>query len=113
MNNEDLGISRTKLRITGTEIRAIFEPVLNEVLSLVMAQIKTSKVTVKAVLLVGGFGQNAYLRDSIRKEVRSSAGSRNTEVIQPKDGYAWQLETYNTAVNANCIAAGLLSSEVL
>ncbi len=44
-------------------------------------QIKSTKSTVKAVLLVGGFGQSAYLRDRIREAVG------NIEVMQSPNGY--------------------------
>ena len=48
----------------------MFKPVLNEVLRLVTGQIKASKKDVKAVIMVGGFGQNAYLWDPIKHEVK-------------------------------------------
>lgn len=52
-------------------------------LRLVLAQIKASERPVKAVLLVGGFGQNAYLRDSIREAV----ASMKIEVMQCPNAY--------------------------
>ena len=61
----------------------MFEPILREVLRLVLAQIKASERPIKAVLLVGGFGQNAYLRDSIREAV----ASMNIEVMQCPNAY--------------------------
>lgn len=85
-DNAALGIKRNKMTLPGTEVRLIFEPVLNEVTKLVMDQLKSSKKHVKAVLLVGGFGQSAYLRDSIRKEVKSAFNAK-TEVMQPPNGY--------------------------
>lgn len=42
---------------------------LQEVVSLVLDQIKATKTSVKAVLMVGGFGQSTYLRDCIREAV--------------------------------------------
>ena len=66
------------MTLLGTEVRAIFDPVVNEVLKLVVGQIDAAKRPVKAVILVGGFGQNAYLRDAIRHEVKSS----NVTVLQ-------------------------------
>lgn len=71
-------IRKNKMTLPGAEIAVIFEPVVKEVLSLVAGQIKAAKRHVKAVILVGGFGQNAYLRDAIREEVKSS----NVEVLQ-------------------------------
>lgn len=61
------------MALSGTEVKAIFEPVVKEVLKLVTGQIKAAKRHVKAVILVGSFGQNAYLRDAIREEVKSSS----------------------------------------
>ena len=70
--------------MTGREIRDIFEPVVAEVLRLINGQIEaTMKATmkpVKAVLLVGGFGQNAYLRDRISEAIG------NVEVMQSPNG---------------------------
>ena len=82
-DNESVGVRRSRLALTGSDVRAVFEPVLHEVLSLVMAQIKASKNNIKGILLVGGFGENAYLRDVIRQEVQSL----NIQVIQPQDGF--------------------------
>ena len=48
----------------------MFEPVLEEVLRLVTGQIKASKKEVKAMIMVGGFGQNAYLWVAIKHEVK-------------------------------------------
>ena len=84
-DNAALGIKRGKMTLAGTEVRLIFEPVLDEVIKLVMEQLKASAKDVKAVLLVGGFGQSAYLRDSIRKEVKSAFNAK-TEVMQPPNG---------------------------
>lgn len=64
------GIRRGKLRLDGSDVRSIFEPVLKEVLKLVLGQINGCKLPVQAIVLVGGFGQNAYLRDSIRAGVK-------------------------------------------
>jgi len=81
--NERLGIRRGKVQLTGVDLRAIFEPVFTEVLALVVAQIKAAKVPVKAVLLVGGFGDNAYLRDSIQQEVHPYG----VKVMQTQNGH--------------------------
>jgi phosphoribosylformylglycinamidine (FGAM) synthase-like amidotransferase family enzyme len=66
-----------KLRLSNREVRAIFDPVISEVVSLVKSQIKATKRDVKAILMVGGFGQNAYLKERIAVSI-----SRNIEVIQ-------------------------------
>lgn len=84
--------------MSGTELRCIFEPVLNEVVRLFTQQIDSSTSLVSRVVLVGGFGENAYLRDSIRKEVRN----RGIEVIQSPN--AW------TAVVRGALMKGLAST---
>jgi sugar (pentulose or hexulose) kinase len=60
------------------DLTAIFEVVVPVVTSLVTAQIKKTAKPIKAVLMVGGFGQSPYLREMIKKVV----GPKVT-VIQP------------------------------
>ena len=78
-----------------------------------MAQIKASKDTVKGILLVGGFGENTYLRDVIRQEVQGS----EIEVIQPQDGFVIQVTIFHaadgprwTAVVRGALMKGLASA---
>ena len=66
--------------MTGQEIKAIFEPVMDKVLQLVNGQIQATQNAVKAVILVGGFGQNAYLRERINEAIG------DIEVLQPPHG---------------------------
>lgn len=61
-DNEKAGVRRGRLRVTGQEMKDIFDPVLQSVHELVEAQVKTSSKKVKAIFLVGGFGQSPYLR---------------------------------------------------
>lgn len=77
-DNKELGIRKNKLAVSGAEVKAVFEPVIKEVLKLVMGQIKASHHPVKAIILVGVFGQSAYLCEAIREEVKTS----NIEVMQ-------------------------------
>ena len=91
-DNAVLKIKRGKMTISGGEIRKIFEPVLKEVLNLVVNQIKATKKKTKAVLLVGGFGGNAYLRDSMHQEVKAY----NTQVVQVENGSVQLLSEANT-----------------
>ena len=70
------------MTLAGAEVQAIFDPVVKEVLNLVNGQIKAAKRHVKTVILVGGFGQSAYLRDAIREEVKPS----NVDVLQCPNG---------------------------
>jgi len=69
------------LRVTDAEIQEVFDKVIPEVIALVKGQIKATQKRVKAVLLVGGFGQSAYLRDCIREAVGSKV-----KVMQSPNG---------------------------
>ena len=80
-DNPRLGISRGKFILSGEEVGKIFEPVVHEVKKLVMDQVRDVRLaskTPKAVVIVGGFGQSAYLRDCLRELVASF----NIEVLQ-------------------------------
>ena len=79
VDDTNQGVRRGKFSLTGTEIVQIFSPVLNEVVALVKNQISSTEREVKAVLLVGGFGESAYLRASLRKAV----GSRIEILVPP------------------------------
>ncbi len=80
-NDRSKGIMRGKLTMSASTLRGIFEPIVTTITAMVMAQIRLSG-DVKAVLLVGGFGQSPYLRESIRKVVGPSI-----PVIQPPKGW--------------------------
>ena len=67
-------------------MHGIFEPVIKEVISLVLSQIKATKREVKAVLLVGGFGSSAYLRERLRETLRNSETYSGITVRQPTHG---------------------------
>ena len=68
--------------MTGREVSQIFEPVVQEVVTLVKGQIAATGKRVNAVLMVGGFGQNAYLRETIRSNI-----DPGIEVMQPPNGW--------------------------
>ena len=99
-DNSQLNIRKNKFRMTALEVAKIFDPVVNEVIGLVREQIRTtntipatksgthgsasssfSNPAVKAVLLVGGFGANQYLRDSLEKALHG------IEIMQPPDSW--------------------------
>lgn len=77
------GVRRGRLRLTGSMVNAIFEPVVREIITLVHGQIEATEADVKAVLMVGGFSQSVYLRDRIRQAV----ASQGVEVMQSPNGY--------------------------
>ncbi|KAL8649970.1 MAG: hypothetical protein Q9226_005344 [Calogaya cf. arnoldii] len=98
--NSALGIRRAKYNIQGSHVYDIYEPVIRNVLALVEQQIAaTEKVdaSVKAVLLVGGFGQGKYLHQRLVKEV----APQGIEVLQPPNGYRsdannrWEVNVYH------------------
>ncbi|MCJ1269841.1 hypothetical protein MMC22_009734 [Lobaria immixta] len=99
LDNPGKGVFRGKFLLTGAEVEAIFKPVVQEVIKLVLGQIKATKNFVTAVLLVGGFGQNAYLRDQIR------AAIGGVELMRSPDGWL--------AVARGALMKGLASTSLL
>lgn len=89
---------RGRFTLAGSDVKAIFEPVIDEILKLVSAQITASNYCVKAVLMVGGFGQNAYLRDRIRAQV----APMGVEVMQSPNGYLQDLMRSSTMLTYSC-----------
>ncbi|KAK0705553.1 hypothetical protein B0H67DRAFT_386378 [Lasiosphaeris hirsuta] len=81
-NNRELGISRGRYALKAADLQTIFEPVVQEVIKLVKDQITSSKVPIRAVLLVGGFGASNYLKERLRNAV-----DRNIQIMQPPN--AW------------------------
>lgn len=63
-------------------MQVIFEPVVQEVIKLVKDQISSSKVPIKAVLLVGGFGASHYLKERLRNAIDGKI-----KIMQPPN--AW------------------------
>jgi molecular chaperone DnaK (HSP70) len=80
-----------------SEMQDIFEPVVEHVIELVWDQITATNVHVKAVLLVGGFGQSSYLKERIRSALIER--DQKIEVLQPPN--AW------TAVVRGAVMKGL------
>lgn len=89
-NNKALGIQRGRLLLKAMDLQMIFEPVIQQIITLVQDQITTSKVSINAVLLVGGFGSSTYLRERLR-----NALGGKVQVMQPPN--AW-LAVVNGAV---------------
>ncbi|KAL9101421.1 MAG: hypothetical protein Q9163_003313 [Psora crenata] len=92
------GVRRGKFKMTAAQVRSIFDPVVDEIVALVRGQIAATQKKVKAVLLVGGFGQSAYLRETIRSSIDPSI-----EVMQPPNGW--------TAVVRGALMKGLSQLE--
>lgn len=71
----------------------IFEPVIHKIISFVQEQIRLSGGKAKSVLLVGGFGQNTYMKERLRESLP------NIEILQPPN--AW------TAIVRGAVMMGL------
>lgn len=74
-------------------MKGIFEPIILKIIEFVKGQIKASKKNIRAVLLVGGFGQNNYLKERLRGSLSG------IEVLQPPN--AW------TAIVRGAVMMGL------
>lgn len=70
-----------KIVVTVAELRDIFEPIISKIIKLVENQIKASGVAIRAVFLVGGFGDSTYLRESLENALPE------TEIIQPRNSW--------------------------
>ena len=71
-DNPRMDIRDGKVVISSDIIRTIFEPVIQNILELISDQIgrvRDNNRSVKAVLLVGGFGSNEYLKKRIKQQV--------------------------------------------
>ena len=77
-DNERLGIRRGRLLVTSAEMHRIFDEVVSQVIKLVRGQIKTAGRQIRAVLLVGGFGESNYLKEQMRADL-----GPNIKVMQP------------------------------
>ena len=82
-DNDALGIRRGKLKLDTRQVKTFFKHVLTEVVALVKGQVRATSTKVKAILLVGGFGQSLALRKAICEAVENDG----IEVIQPPNGF--------------------------
>ena len=96
-DNRSLGVRRGRFALKASDLQAIFEPVIQEVIKLVRGQIASSQVPIRAVLLVGGFGASNYLKERLRAAV-----DRGVNIMQPPN--AW------LAVAQGAVMKGLAQS---
>ncbi|KAL2060170.1 hypothetical protein VTL71DRAFT_9565 [Oculimacula yallundae] len=92
-DNRPLGVRRGRFTITPADMQDIFEPIVLKIVQLIRGQIRDSETDITAVLLVGGLGQNNYLKERI------SSAIGDVEVLQPP--WAW------TAVVRGAVMMGL------
>lgn len=67
-------VRHSRYHLKGSDVYDIFEPVIKQIINLVVQQIKVSKkvgADVKGVIMVGGFGENIYLFERLQKALKS------------------------------------------
>lgn len=78
-----LGLWRNRYTMSQDDMKTkIFEPIMKDIICLIKEQIAMAGDEVAAVILVGGFGQNKYLKARVR-----DATAAGTLVLQPEN--AW------------------------
>ena len=75
------GVKRGRYRMAGRDLVNIFAPVVNEIIRLVQSQIDIGVLQPHAILLVGGFGANSYLREELKKAFP------RVKLMQPANGW--------------------------
>ncbi|KAH6633887.1 putative hsp70 protein [Chaetomium sp. MPI-SDFR-AT-0129] len=86
-DDPDLGLEANCWRVTGTDLKAIFAPLITDILRLIDDQVKSVKIKrpgggVTGIFLVGGFGSSQYLKACIERE------HPDIQVLQPTDAWA-------------------------
>ncbi|KAI9263975.1 hypothetical protein EDC94DRAFT_517793, partial [Helicostylum pulchrum] len=75
------------LRVKSTDIsKFVFDPVVENVMSLVRKQIRKSHTTIETLFLLGGFGQSPYLYKKLHYEFITCTNAIQ-HLIVPEDGY--------------------------
>jgi molecular chaperone DnaK (HSP70) len=97
-NNKEIGISRGRFALKASDVRTIFEPVVQEVIKLVKDQISASGVPITAVLLVGGFGASNYLKERLRNSI-----DKKIQILQPPN--AWQAVVQGAVMKGLALSA--------
>ncbi|KAI4116638.1 MAG: hypothetical protein LQ345_002983 [Seirophora villosa] len=85
-DDEELGVYKAMFKMKGEDLLAIFEPVIQEVIVLVTRQLlaaKAADAAPRAVVLVGGFGENNYLYQRLCQAV----ADHGVEVLRPAGGF--------------------------
>ncbi|KAF8337474.1 uncharacterized protein EI90DRAFT_3043110 [Cantharellus anzutake] len=63
--NPALGVKRGRMTLDGATTKTFFQPSVNQIVNSLKKQ--TSGIECKHILLVGGFGENTYLRETLRR----------------------------------------------
>ncbi|EKG14291.1 Heat shock protein Hsp70 [Macrophomina phaseolina MS6] len=92
------GITRGTLRLTQQDMESIFRPVVKEIIALVNDQIAGTAKKAKTVFLVGGFGQNVYLRDTLQRAVGPDVKIKKSMDPRARKHYGTEaLDSYDPA----------------
>ncbi|KAI9705053.1 MAG: hypothetical protein M1836_006836 [Candelina mexicana] len=92
-DDPDQGVKSNTLTMTEEALQEIFDPLLKDISKLVGEQVNQvllkrirdahpKAAAIRAIFLVGGFGESAYLRDSI------ASTHSDIQVIQPEDAWS-------------------------
>jgi molecular chaperone DnaK (HSP70) len=122
-DDEEAGLDSGFLIMSAEQVKAIFEPVIRQVIDLVEGQVEAIKAkngVVSGIILVGGFGQSNYLYTRLKQHFNSAvppppyteqpthetvnAAQQSVEVLQPL--HAW------TAVVRGAVLRGIEGSLV-
>ena len=71
-NDQAAGIEDGNIRVSVDDLKRVFEPAISEIIKLVQSQIRGVKGfdnQVRAVVLVGGFGESRYLRQRLKDAI--------------------------------------------
>ena len=99
---EEAGVFGGNFEISRTEMKALFDPIIDQVLALITSQamtISTGPQAVNAILLVGGFGESEY----VYQRIYAWAYNYNIQVIQPREA--------STAIVRGAVMRGLEPKE--
>ncbi|KAG5991554.1 hypothetical protein E4U43_004005, partial [Claviceps pusilla] len=81
--NDSLGLNHNRFAVSRSDMKKrIFGPITKDVICLVQEQIAMVGDNVAAVVLVGGFGQSAFLKAELQ-----AALPNDIPVLQPKNGW--------------------------
>ena len=87
-NSDEYNVHRAAYRLNASDLFDIFEPIVLDVIKLVMIQLdassKVDTTNVKAIIMVGGFGENSYLN----KRLQQAVASRGVGVRKSPKSYA-------------------------
>ena len=95
---EDAGVYGGNFEITREEMRFLFDPIISQIIELIVNQVVTvssGPQQVKFILLVGGFGESEYLY----RRVDAWASQYKIQVIQPREA--------STAIVRGAVLKGL------